>query len=543
MAQRRPDECFYHGPMVRYLKGKIVSTDESSTENGIYVHRKCLEWAPRVCFEDDVVMNLELEIRRASKLKCCRCGLRGAALGCFYDRCNKSFHVPCALQTFGCSWDPCCHHMLCPQHASQKLPCDGLSSQTKENDNSCSLPQSTCSRKEKLFQREGQQIDQHNISSSSLPLGQGSDKQGNFDGCQRENQPTDQLKTSNLSSLPQSQCSRKEGNSTDMSREGQQIDPPDISSFCSLPLGQPSDDEEISQNHEIADKKPDELNTSNSYSLPRTKEEFSSVSHLSSCHPDKGISDGCQAEETIADQLDTSSCPSDLLVVLGSCLSASEKDDLQKFASWTNASVAKEWAKNVTHVIVGKGADRTWIRSYEVLMAILSGKWVLQFEWIVDSLELRPDLEASYEVTFMNDSLRTVDGPKKGRIAAAEGAPKLFSGLQFRLSAYMNPDDRKHMQDLIAAAGGQMLEGCNLHSLGKKSADPSAKFYFIYGGSPPREFSQSSWIDLRKEVEAAKEHAASGAQVISHFRVLDAIAAYDVQVLDQKGRCTPDMCA
>jgi BRCA1-associated RING domain protein 1 len=53
---------------------------------------------------------------------------------------------------------------------------------------------------------------------------------------------------------------------------------------------------------------------------------------------------------------------------------------MQKFASWTNATLGKKWAENVTHVILGKGAGSSWSRSFEVLMAILLGKWVVHFE-------------------------------------------------------------------------------------------------------------------------------------------------------------------
>lgn len=56
------------------------------------------------------------------------------------------------------------------------------------------------------------------------------------------------------------------------------------------------------------------------------------------------------------------------------------QDFVEKFACWTKATLAEEWAENVTHVIVGKGAGTSWCRSFEVLMAILLGKWVVRFE-------------------------------------------------------------------------------------------------------------------------------------------------------------------
>jgi len=56
------------------------------------------------------------------------------------------------------------------------------------------------------------------------------------------------------------------------------------------------------------------------------------------------------------------------------------QDFVQKFACWTKATLTEEWAENVTHVILGKGAGSSWSRSFEVLMAILLGKWVVHFE-------------------------------------------------------------------------------------------------------------------------------------------------------------------
>ncbi|KAF0925415.1 hypothetical protein E2562_016646, partial [Oryza meyeriana var. granulata] len=104
-------------------------------------------------------------------------------------------------------------------------------------------------------------------------------------------------------------------------------------------------------------------------------------------------------------------CPSDLWVLLGSALSASEKDSLQEFASWTDATVAKAWAENVTHVIVGKNAGSAWSRSYEVLMALLFGKWVVTIGWIMDGLEkLIPSPETSFELRCSYDSHTSIGG-------------------------------------------------------------------------------------------------------------------------------------
>lgn len=61
--------------------------------------------APNVYFEDDTVVNLENELSRSRRIKCCCCGIKGAALGCYEKSCRKSFHVPCAKLTPECRWD------------------------------------------------------------------------------------------------------------------------------------------------------------------------------------------------------------------------------------------------------------------------------------------------------------------------------------------------------------------------------------------------------------------------------------------------------
>ncbi|XP_042470540.1 BRCA1-associated RING domain protein 1-like isoform X1 [Zingiber officinale] len=138
------DECaFCHsfritedsGPMKCYKDGKLIALEESNQSNGIYVHEKCVEWAPQVYFSGEIVKNFELELKRASKIKCSKCGVKGAALGCYYSNCLKSYHVTCAVQIPDCRWDCRNFNVLCPCHTSEKLQCDD----SGKNDNSTHL--------------------------------------------------------------------------------------------------------------------------------------------------------------------------------------------------------------------------------------------------------------------------------------------------------------------------------------------------------------------------------------------------------------------
>lgn len=100
----------------------------------------------------------------------------------------------------------------------------------------------------------------------------------------------------------------------------------------------------------------------------------------------------------------------------------------------------------------------------------------------------------------------------------------------------MNPDNTDCMRYLITAAEGRVLEKRDLHLQLKNPDDSSVRpYYFVYDGDPPPEFCSST---LHKEMEEAREHGAAGAQLICHVKVLDAIAAYDAEILNVKGSFT-----
>ncbi|KAL4368930.1 hypothetical protein GQ457_05G003490 [Hibiscus cannabinus] len=110
------------GMMLHYLNGKPVTGDASFSSNVIHVHSSCIEWAPQVYYVGDSVKNLKAELARGAKLKCSRCGLKGAALGCYVKSCRRSYHVPCAKEIPKCRWDHNDFLVLCPGHSSVKFP-------------------------------------------------------------------------------------------------------------------------------------------------------------------------------------------------------------------------------------------------------------------------------------------------------------------------------------------------------------------------------------------------------------------------------------
>ncbi|XP_073274533.1 protein BREAST CANCER SUSCEPTIBILITY 1 homolog isoform X2 [Primulina huaijiensis] len=120
------------GAMVKYYNGKVVTDSQTASSKIIHVHKNCTEWAPNVYFEGDDVINLDAELYRSHRIRCCCCGNKGASLGCYEKTCRKSFHVPCARLTPECRWDYENFVMLCPLHASLQLPNEEPESQTKQ---------------------------------------------------------------------------------------------------------------------------------------------------------------------------------------------------------------------------------------------------------------------------------------------------------------------------------------------------------------------------------------------------------------------------
>ncbi|CAM8903395.1 unnamed protein product [Rhodiola kirilowii] len=120
-----------YGKMIHYFDGKPVSTDHKEGSDLIHCHQICAEWAPNVYFKDDIAINLKAEFLRSRRISCSCCGVKGAALGCYHKSCHRSFHVPCAKLMPECRWDAENYVMLCPLHASSKLPCEMSRSQRK----------------------------------------------------------------------------------------------------------------------------------------------------------------------------------------------------------------------------------------------------------------------------------------------------------------------------------------------------------------------------------------------------------------------------
>ncbi|GJN02370.1 hypothetical protein PR202_ga19713 [Eleusine coracana subsp. coracana] len=208
-------------------------------------------------------------------------------------------------------------------------------------------------------------------------------------------------------------------------------------------------------------------------------------------------------------------------VLCGSALNGQDKEIVDQFEQQTGITVINSWRSNVTHVIANTDEHGACTRTLKVLMAILAGKWVLSVNWLKACLEAgEPVPEEPYEIN--SDVHGTFDGPCTGRLRAMRQAPSLFAGLTFYFSGHFMPAYKFHLEDLIAAAGGSILDKTEL----------SSTSLIVYSMEPPQGSDPDTLNEvIKKRMTEAEELAATiGCKAIPHTWLLDSIASCTVQL-------------
>ncbi|GLI69507.1 hypothetical protein VaNZ11_014141 [Volvox africanus] len=120
------DRKAYSGSLGAFL-GPLDDGNRSGV--GVYVHRDCALWSSEVYHSSDgtKLRKVGQAIRRGRQLRCGHCGERGASLGCRLERCNVSYHLPCARAS-GCAFFTNRFLIACPRHMAEfkhELPPEG----------------------------------------------------------------------------------------------------------------------------------------------------------------------------------------------------------------------------------------------------------------------------------------------------------------------------------------------------------------------------------------------------------------------------------
>lgn len=147
---------------------------------------------------------------------------------------------------------------------------------------------------------------------------------------------------------------------------------------------------------------------------------------------------------------------SHLLSLVGSGLTRAQLQQARVFAKKQGGRIAECYNGSTTHVIVNADENCRCLRTLKYLQGIASGRWIVDYRWIKDSMEKQNILpEATYEVR--GDHLYCVNAPQTARLSLARGGSRLFSGMTFFVMDGCSPLPKDQISKLLQLAGGKIV--------------------------------------------------------------------------------------
>ncbi|CAN0874886.1 Protein BREAST CANCER SUSCEPTIBILITY 1 homolog [Linum grandiflorum] len=212
------------------------------------------------------------------------------------------------------------------------------------------------------------------------------------------------------------------------------------------------------------------------------------------------------------------------LVLCCSALTDAERELVNECESKFGAKIMKKWDSSVTHVIASTDTNGACKRTVKILMGILWGKWILNIDWIKDSMTAQKIMEEEpYEINVDIHGIK--DGPRLGRLRIQNKQEKIFEGFKFYFMGEFTPSYKGYLQELITVAGGSIL-----HRKPIKESAPGSTL-IIYN-SEVLEKDNQKMIDTilrHRECDAREMADSTGAKAVSNLWVLNSIAACQLQ--------------
>ncbi|KAG0020979.1 BRCA1-associated RING domain protein 1 [Podila clonocystis] len=225
----------------------------------------------------------------------------------------------------------------------------------------------------------------------------------------------------------------------------------------------------------------------------------------------------------------------DTFILTTTNLEINQKAVVEKVAKALKEKFVDELSSMPTHVVVknvSKDDSPGSGRTVKLLMGIISAAWILQFDWVSDSMEAGYWVqEDDYELP---DNEYGNSGQRRARSKKLQGEPPLFHGYEFQLFGTIQNLSKGDLDQLISAGGGVLVPELFRHDMKSRSRLPElAPQHHVLLFDP----SNQGIVRLRKlrtEVASLQETAA---QFGKHLRVvksqtlLDTIYQYNIDKL------------
>lgn len=151
-------------------------------------------------------------------------------------------------------------------------------------------------------------------------------------------------------------------------------------------------------------------------------------------------------------------------ILYASNLEEGKKRYVEEMAVKHKIKIVSVFQRSVTHVIVEVNSKNIVSSSYDVMMALLRGCWLLNTEWIQLGMDLNDVLNGDLEL-FEVSGAPIIDIPKKARMNTQNKNPGLFHQCHFYFHSQPNSiyqiNDIELTKDaliaLVQAAGGMVL--------------------------------------------------------------------------------------
>ncbi|KAF9315689.1 BRCA1-associated RING domain protein 1 [Podila horticola] len=139
-------------------------------------------------------------------------------------------------------------------------------------------------------------------------------------------------------------------------------------------------------------------------------------------------------------------------------LEINQKAVVEKVVKALKGKFVDELSFESTHVVVknvSKDDSPGSGRTVKLLMGIISASWILQFDWVLDSIEAGYWVqEREYQLP---DNEYGNSGQRRARAKKLQGEPPLFHGYEFQLFGTIQNLSKGDLEQLISAGGGVLV--------------------------------------------------------------------------------------